>query len=70
MLTLGLPFAAMAVNGDWQDWPSLPELFLRSFPGVTTGRDSFLVDVGLDRLKARIVDYVNPDLSHEKIALR
>ena len=70
ILPLGLPFAAMAVNGDWQDWPSLPELFLRSFPGVTTGRDSFLVDVGLDRLKARIVDYFNPDLSHEKIALR
>ena len=70
VLPLGLPFVAMAVNGDWQHWPSLPELFLRSFPGVTTGRDSFLVDVGLDRLKARIADYFNPDLSHEEIARR
>ena len=70
VLPLGLPFAAMAVNGEWQDWPSLPELFLRSFPGVTTGRDSFLVDVGLDRLKSRIADYFNPDLSHEEIARR
>ena len=66
ILPLGLPFAAMAVNGDWQDWPSLPELFLRSFPGVTTGRDSFLVDVSLDRLKARIADYFNPDLEPRK----
>ena len=70
VLPLGLPFAAMAVNVDWQDWPSLPDLFLRSFPGVTTGRDAFLVDVALDQLKARIADYFNPDLSHEEIARR
>ena len=67
-LPLGLPFAAMAVNGDWQDWPSLPDLFPTSFPGVKTSRDSFLTDVDLGRLEGRVAHYFNPDLSHEEIA--
>ena len=70
VLPLGLPFAAIAVNGDWQDWPSLPDLFPTSFPGVKTSRDSFLVDVDLDRLRERVKDYFNSDLSHEEIARR
>ena len=69
-LPLGLPFARMAVADDWHDWPALTDLFPTSFPGVKTSRDSFLVDVDLDRLKARISDYFNPDLSHEEIARR
>ena len=51
ILPLGLPFAAVAVNGDWQDWPALPDLFPTSFPGVKTSRDSFLVDIDSDKLK-------------------
>ena len=66
-LPLGLPLARMAVSEDWTDWPSLPELFPVAFPGVKTSRDSFLVDVDFDRLKARVQDYFNPDLSHEEI---
>ena len=57
VLTLGLPFAAIAVNGDWQNWPSLPDLFPTSFPGVKTSRDSFLIDVDLDPLKKRVAEY-------------
>ena len=64
-LPLGLPFAEMAVGDGWRDWPSLPELFPNYFPGITTSRDSFLVDVDLDRLKSRVASYLNPDLSHE-----
>ena len=60
----------MAVSEDWFDWPALPDLFPTSFPGVKTSRDAFLVDVGLDRLKARIADYFDPALSHEEIARR
>ena len=67
-LPLGLPFTRMAVSDGWHDWPSLPDLFPMSFPGVKTSRDSFLVDVDIDRLKARIADYFNPDVSHEEIA--
>ena len=70
ILALGLPFAPMAVGDGWHEWPSLPDLFPTSFPGVKTSRDSFLVDVDRDRLKTRTADYFNSDLSHEEIARR
>ena len=70
VLPLGLPFAPVAVNRSWNEWPSLPDLFPKSFPGVKTSRDSFLVAVDLDRLKQRIADYFDPALSHEEIARR
>ena len=46
-LPLGLPFAEVTVNRSWSDWPSLPDLFPTSFPGVKTSRDSFLTDVSV-----------------------
>ena len=68
VLPLGLPFAPLAVSPDWFDWPALPDLFPKSFPGVKTSRDAFLIDTDLDRLRDRVADYFNPDLSHEEIA--
>ena len=70
VLPLGLPFVRTAVSDEWFDWPSLPDLFPVSFPGVKTSRDGFLVDVDLDRLKARIGDYFDAALGHEEIARR
>ena len=70
VLPLGLPFAEMSVSGGWIDWPSLTDLFPSSFTGVKTNRDSFLVDIDLERLKARIADYYDSDFSHEEIARR
>ena len=70
VLPLGLPFVRTAVSDDWFDWPSLPELFPVSFPGVQTKRDSFLIDVDLTRLQARVSDYFDTHLSHEEIARR
>ena len=70
VLQLGLPFVRTAMSRDWFDWPSLPDLFPVSFPGVTTNRDSFLVDTDLDRLKARVADYFDAALSHEEIGRR
>ena len=70
VLPLGLPFVPTAVSDEWFDWPSLPDLFPVSFPGVKTSRDGFLVDVDLDRLKARIGDYFDPAISHDEIARR
>ena len=67
-LPLGLPFAEVAVNSSWSDWPSLPDLFPTSFPGVKTSRDSFLTDVDLGLLEKRVADYFNQDLIHEEIA--
>ena len=67
---LGLPFKPMAVGKDWFDWPALPDLFPVSFPGVQTGRDGFLVDTDLDRLRSRIEEYFDARLGHEEIRRR
>ena len=69
-MPLGLPFARTAVNPDWFDWPALPDLFPKSFPGVKTSRDAFLIDTDLDRLRERVADYFNPELSHDEVARR
>ena len=70
VLPLGLPFARMAVSEDWFEWPTLPHLFPTKFHGVLTNRDAFLVDIDLDRLKARIAAYFNPGMSDTQIAER
>ena len=70
MLPLGLPFVRTAVSASWFGWPSLPDLFPTSFPGVQTGRDGFLVDTDLDRLRARIEEYFDARVSHDDIARR
>ena len=70
LLILGLPFAEVAVNRGWSEWPSLPDLFPKSFPGVKTSRDSFLIDVDLNQLRERVTDYFNPGLTHEEITTR
>ena len=69
-LRMGLPFADAAIDDGWFDWPTLPDLFPTYFPGVKTGRDGFLVDINLERLKERVGQYFDPALSHEEIARR
>ncbi len=69
-LRLGLPFKPTSVSEEWFDWPKLSDLFPKSFPGVKTSRDAFLVDVDLNLLRLRIADYFGADLSHEEIARR
>ena len=70
VLPLGLPFVRTMSSSEWFEWPLLPHLFPVSFPGVKTSRNGFLLDIDLDRLKARIGDYFDPALSHEEIARR
>ena len=70
VLPLGLPFVRTAVSDDWFHWPTLPDIFPVSFPGVKTSRDGFLVDIDLDRLRTRIGDYFDPKMSHEEIRQR
>ena len=70
VLPLGLPFVRTAVSDEWFNWPALPDLFPVSFPGVQTGRDRFLVDVDLYRLRSRVGDYFDRALSHDEIARR
>ena len=70
LLPLGLPFAETAVSPDWFEWPKLPDLFPAWYQGSETGRDSFLIDTDLDRLRTRLADYFNASLSHDEIARR
>lgn len=70
VLKLGLSFMPTTVSADWFDWPSLPDLFPKSFPGVKTSRDGFLVDIDLDRLRRRVNDYFDTAMSHDEIARR
>ena len=69
-LDIGLPLKPMAVNPRWRKWPSLPDLFPVSFPGIKTSRDSFLTDIDVHRLEKRVADYFNNDLTHEEITRR
>ena len=69
-LALGLPFAPIDVSDSWFEWPALSDLFPVAFPGAKTNRDSFLVDIDLHRLKSRVEDYFNADLSHDQVADR
>ena len=68
VLGLGLPFYPLAVSEDWFDWPTLPDLFPVSFPGVKTSRDPFLVDIDPTRLQARVNDYFDVARGHDEIA--
>ena len=70
VLPLGLPLVRTAVSAEYFDWPTLPELFPVSFSAVKTNRDTFLVDIDLERLKARLVEYFDEGLSHDEIAQR
>ena len=69
-LGIGLPFKPMSVSDHWHDSPSLPDLFPAYFPGVTTSRDSFLVDIDLERLGERVRDYFDSELSHDETERR
>ena len=69
-LPLGLPFAPVTVSVRWADWPALPDLFPSYFPGVQTSRDTFLLDVDIERLERRMADYFSSKISHEEIARR
>ena len=65
VLPLGLPLVRTAVSEEYFHWPALPELFPQFFAGVVTGRDSFLIDTDIDRLRERVLDYFDVDLSHK-----
>ena len=69
-MPLGLPFVPTTVCDEWFDWPSLLDLLPVYYCGINTNRDGFLVDVDVKRLRARIADFFDPNVSHEEIARR
>ena len=67
---LGLQFVTADVREQWLQWPSLPDLFPKRFPGVNTSRDRFLVAIDREVLEARIADYFDDDLTDTEIDQR
>ena len=68
-LQLGLPLKPRAAFSAYLDWPLLNSLFSKSFPGVKTSRDGFLIDIDRDRLIERLKKYFDPDVSDDAMAL-
>lgn len=65
---LGNPFMPRTTGDDYLEWPTLPELFLKSYPGVKTSRDSALVDTQRQRLEQRMQEYFDRNVSDGVIA--
>lgn len=64
---MGLPFMPGATGDGYFTWPPLPDLFPVNFPGVKTSRDALVVDVGRDRLGARMRRYFDEAVSDETV---
>ena len=64
---LGLPFIPMRSEGEYGEWPSLPDLFPVSFPGVKTSRDDVVVDISREGLFSRMEKYFDPQVDDEEM---
>jgi len=67
VLEMGLSLMPGQMAADYVTWPSLPDLFPVSFPGVKTSRDDVVVDIDRDRLVKRMKDYFDPKITHEQM---
>lgn len=65
---LGWAFGLRATSASYLTWPTLPELFPTSYPGIKTSRDAALVDIDRAALEARMRRYFDPALSDATIA--
>ncbi len=65
---LGLPFVPTSHDPEYLEWPTLPELFPASFPGVQAKRDDLVVDVDREALVGRMLAYFDSGVSNEKAA--
>ena len=66
-IELGLPLKPRNFNDSYQTYPSLPDIFPISFPGVKTSRDSLVVDISHEKLVERMKKYFDPQISHEEM---
>lgn len=67
-LELGYPFMPRTVSADYFAWPTLPDLFPVSFPGVKTSRDAALVEIDRATLEQRIDQYFDPSIGNAEMA--
>ncbi|MCY7277828.1 MAG: DNA methyltransferase, partial [Phormidesmis sp. CAN_BIN44] len=66
-IALGLPLKPRKFDIGYPDYPLLPELFPKFFPGVTTSRDGLVIDVDKETLIDRMKQYFNPSVSNDEI---
>lgn len=64
---IGFPFKPSVVSPQYLTWSKLPDIFPANVPGVTTGRDSALVDIDRAKLITRIEQYFDPGVSHAQM---
>ena len=67
-LSMGLTFMPAVVSPGYHAWPSLPDVFPVSFPGVKTSRDAFVVDIDRERLEQRMGQYFDSTVSDQEMA--
>ncbi|MGA7764932.1 MAG: type ISP restriction/modification enzyme [Candidatus Sulfotelmatobacter sp.] len=67
VLAIGLPFKPREMGRTYLDWPLLIDLFPKSFPGVKTSRDTFLVHTHLDTLQGRLSAYLDPEITQQEM---
>jgi len=65
---MGLALMPGQMAVDYVTWPSLPDLFPVSFPGVQTKQDNLLVDIDRTILLKRMHDYFNGSIAAEQLA--
>ncbi len=67
VLEMGLALIPGQMAADYVTWPSLPDLFPVSFPGVKTSRDDVVVDIDRNALEKRMKDYFDSEITHEQM---
>ena len=67
-VALGRTLVGKAATADYLKWPTLPELFPVSYPGVKTSRDAALVDIDRSALVARMTRYFDDTVDDAALA--
>ena len=65
---IGLTLLPHQTADRYFEWPTIPDLFPASFPGVKTSRDDAVVDIDRKRLEARMRRYFDPAVSDAELA--
>lgn len=64
---LGFPFIPRTTGAEYLNWPTLPELFPFSQPGIFTARDDVVVEVDRDVLVDRMETYFDPEVTDREM---
>lgn len=64
---LALPLKPRKTTLNYFEWPELPELFPKYYPGVQTKRDDLVIDIDQEKLVSRMEAYFDPEVSHDEM---